>query len=87
MRNFSNDKAELFFKNNFNISNSEICEEISEKNNSSLITSIDNETDNKIFFINKNKFIIEGNGKSINYSMTVTLNNTTINNIKNKKKI
>ena len=47
MRNFSNDKAELFFKNNFNISNSEICEEISEKNNSSLITSIDNETGNK----------------------------------------
>ena len=86
MHSFGDDKAELFYKNNFNISNTEICEEISEKYNSSLITSIDNVTDNKTIFTNKNKFIIEGNEKSINYSMTLTLNNTTINNIKNNKK-
>ena len=85
MHSFGDDKAELFYKNNFNISNTEICEEISEKYNSSLITSIDNVTDNKTIFTNKNKFIIEGNEKSINYSMTLTLNNTTINNIKNNK--
>ena len=86
MHSYGDDKAELFYKNNFNISKSEICDEISEKNNSSLITSIDNITDNKTIFTNKNKFIIEGNEKSINYSMTLTLNNTTINNIKNNKK-
>ena len=86
MHSYGDDKAELFYKNNFNMSKSEICDEISEKNNSSLITSIDNVTDNKTIFTNKNKFIIEGNEKSINYSMTLTLNNTTINNIKNNKK-
>ena len=86
MHSFGDDKAELFYKNNFKISKSEICDEISEKNNSSLITSIDNVTDNKTIFTKKNKFIIEGNENSINYSMTLTLNNTTISNIKNNKK-
>ena len=83
MHNYGDDKAELFYKNNFDFSNSEIDE--SEKNNSSL-SSIDNITNNRTIFTNKNKFIIEGNEQSINYSMTLTLNNTTIKNIQNNKK-
>ena len=86
MHNFGDDKAELFYKKNFNLTNSEMVEEISEKDNSSFMTSIDNITNNKTIFTNKNIFIIEGNERSINYSMTLTLNNTTINNIKNNKK-
>ena len=86
MHNYGDDKAELFYKNNFDFSNSEVGEEISEKNNSSSLTSIDNITNNKTIFTKKNKFIIEKNEKSINYSMTLTLNNTTINSIQNDKK-
>ena len=84
MHNCGDDKAELFYKKNFDFSNSEMDEK-SEKNNSSL-SSIDNITNNKTIFTNKNKFIIEENEQSINYSMTLTLNNTTIKNIQNNKK-
>ena len=83
MHNYTDDKAELFYKKNFELT---ISEEVSEKNNSSGLSSIDNITNNKTIFTNKNKFIIEKNEKSINYSLTLTLNNTTINSIQNNKK-
>ena len=86
MHNYGDDKAELFYKDNFDFSKSENGEDISEKNNTSSLSSIDNITSNKTIFTKKNKFIIEKNEKSINYSMTLTLNNTTINSIKNDKK-
>ena len=85
MHNYGDDKAELFYKKNFEFSNSEM-DENTEKNNTSALSSIDNITNNKTIFTNKNKFIIEGNEQSINYSMTLTLNNTTINSIQNNKK-
>ena len=88
MHNYGDDKAELFYKNNFDLKNSEFCEgiEISEKNNSSALSSIDNITNNKTIFTDKNKFIIEKDEKSINYSITFNLNNSTLNNIQNNKK-
>ena len=82
MVNYGDDKAELFYKRNFELTNSEI----SEKNNISSLSSLDDITNNKTIFTKKNLFIIEKNEKSINYSMTLTLNNTTINNIQNNKK-
>ena len=83
MHNCTDDKAELFYKKNFEFTKSE---DISDKNNSSALSSIDNITNNKTIFTSKNKFIIEGNEKSINYSLTLTLNNTTIKSIENNKK-
>ena len=88
MHNYGDDKAELFYKKNFDLKNSDFCEEIeiSEKNNSSALSSIDNITNNKTIFNDKNKFIIEKDEKSINYSITLNLNNSTLNNIQNNKK-
>ena len=86
IHNYGDDKAELFYKNNFEFTNSETDEDFSEKNNTSSLSSLDNITNNKTIFTHKNLFIIEKNEKSINYSMTLTLNNTTINSIENNKK-
>ena len=86
IHNYGDDKAELFYKNNFEFTNSETDEDFFEKNNTSSLSSLDNITNNKTIFSNKNLFIIEKNENSINYSMTLTLNNTTINSIQNNKK-
>ena len=86
IHNYGDDKAELFYKNNFEFTNSETDEDFYEKNNTSSLSSLDNITNNKTIFSNKNLFIIEKNENSINYSMTLTLNNTTINSIQNNKK-
>ena len=86
IHNYGDDKAELFYKNNFEFTNSETDEDFYEKNNTSSLSSLDNITNNKTIFTNKNLFIIEKNENSINYSMTLTLNNTTINSIQNNKK-
>jgi len=86
IHNYGDDKAELFYKNNFEFTNSETDEDLYEKNNTSSLSSLDNITNNKTIFSNKNLFIIEKNENSINYSMTLTLNNTTINSIQNNKK-
>ena len=86
IHNYGDDKAELFYKHNFEFTNSETDEDFSEKNNTSSLSSLDNITNNKTIFTQKNLFIIEKNEKSINYSMTMTLNNTTIKSIENNKK-
>ena len=86
IHNYGDDKAELFYKKNFEFTNSETDDEFSKKNNTSSLSSLDNITNNKTIFTNKNLFLIEKNEKSINYSMTLTLNNTTINSIENNKK-
>ena len=86
MHNYGDDKAELFYKKNFKITNSVIDDKISEENNSSALTSIDNITSNKTIFTNKNKLIIEGNEKTNNHSISLSLNNTTIKIIENNKK-
>ena len=66
------------------MSNSDNDEEISRKNNSMSLSSLDNITNNKTIFNEKNKFLIDKNEKSINYSMTMSINNTTLNSINNK---
>ena len=83
MQNYGDDKAELFYKKNFDFGE-EI--EISEKNNSSTLSSLDNITNNKTIFLEKNKFIIEKDEKSINYSISLNLNNSTLNIFQNNKK-
>ena len=85
MQNYGDEKAELYYKDNFGMSNLEKEEEASRKNNSNSLSSLDNITNNKIIFDDKNKFLIEKNEKSINYSMTMSLNNTTINSLNNNK--
>ena len=86
MQNYGDEKAELYYKNNFEASNSEKEEDISRKNNSMSLSSLDNITNNKTIFDDKNKFLIDKNEKSINYSMTMSLNNSTINSMNNKNK-
>ena len=86
MQNYNDEKAELYYKDNFGVSNSEKDEEISRKNNSMSLSSLDNITNNKTIFNEKNKFLIDKNEKSINYSITMSLNNTTINSMNNKNK-
>ena len=86
MQNYGDEKAELYYKDNFGVSNSDKDEDISRKNNSMSLSSLDNITSNKTIFDEKNKFLIDKNEKSINYSMTISLNNTTLNSIKNKNK-
>ena len=86
MQTYGDEKAELYYKDNFGVSNSEKEDDISRKNNSNSFSSLDNITNNKIIFDDKNKFLIEKNEKSINYSMSMNLNNTTINSLNNKNK-
>ena len=67
--------------------NTDNDEDNSKKNNSMSSSSLDNITNNKIIFNEKNKFLIDEDEKSINYSMTINLNSSTINNIiKDKNK-
>ena len=86
MQNYGDEKAELFYKDNFGVSNSDKDEDITRKNNSMSLSSLDNITNNKTIFNEKNRFLIDKNEKSINYSMTMSLNNTTLNSINNKNK-
>ena len=86
MQNYGDEKAELYYKDNFGVSNSDKDEDITRKNNSMSLSSLDNITNNKTIFNEKNRFLIDKNEKSINYSMTMSLNNTTLNSINNKNK-
>ena len=86
MQNYGDEKAELYYKDNFGVSNSDKDEDITRKNNSMSLSSLDNITNNKTIFNEKNRFLIDKNEKIINYSMTMSLNNTTLNSINNKNK-
>ena len=86
MQNYGDEKAELYYRDNFGVSNSDKDEDITRKNNSMSLSSLDNITNNKTIFNEKNRFLIDKNEKSINYSMTMSLNNTTLNSINNKNK-
>ena len=81
MENYGDDKAELFYKNNFDNSNTN---EISGKNISDSLSSLDNITDNKIIFTKKTKKIIDHNLD--NNCGTLTLTSNSISNINNDKK-
>ena len=76
MQSFEDDKAELFYKKNFEDTNSK-DDELKHKSQSSL-SSLDNLTDNKIIFTQKAKKIID---KSIESKIvTITLSTNSINN-------
>ena len=85
MENYGDDKAEVFYKNNYE--NSDTKNEQSEKKNSESLSSLDNITDNKIIFNKKTKKIIDHNLDN-NYgtlTLTTTSINTVLNNNKNEK--
>ena len=75
MENYGDDKAEVFYKNNYE--NSKSKNEQSDKNNSESLSSLDNITDNKIIFTKKTKKIIDKNLDS--NCGTITLTATSIN--------
>ena len=50
MQNYGDEKAELYYKDNFGVSNSEKEEDVSRKNNSNSFSSLDNITNNKTIF-------------------------------------
>ena len=83
MENYGDDKAEVFYKNNYEKSNSN--KEQSEKNNSESLSSLDNITDNKIIFTKKTKKIIDRNLDNNYGSLTLTSNSikSYFNNINN----
>ena len=88
IQSYEDDRAELFYKKNFEVSNSkdDNGKDKSEKNNSESLSSLDNITDNKIIFTKKTKKIIDKNLDS--NCGTITLTTTSINlNINNNEKI
>ena len=72
MENYGDDKAEIFYKKNFESTNDD---KDSENKNSDSMSSLDNITDNKIIFTKKTKKIIDKN-LDPNYG-TLTLSNNS----------
>ena len=79
LKNYEDNKAEIFYKNNYDDSNIN-KDEKSEKCESSSLSSLDNITYNKIIFDKRNKEIIEKDLDSKNISITLTLESLLINN-------
>ena len=81
MENYGDDKAEIFYKENLDNSNSNNEEkERSEKHDSLSLSSLDNITDNKIIFTKKTKKIIDQNLESNYGTLTLTSNSINLNN-------
>ena len=72
LKNYEDNKAEIFYKNNYEDSNIN-KEEKSDKGESSTLSSLDNITYNKTIFDKRNKEIIEKDLDSKNLSLTLTL--------------
>jgi hypothetical protein len=88
IQSYEDDRAELFYKKNFEDSDSkdDNDKDKSDKNNSQSLSSLDNITDNKIIFTKKTKKRIDQNLDS--NCGTITLTTTSINlNINNNEKI
>ena len=91
IQSYEDDRAELFYKKNFDNSNSndDNNKEKSLKHNSESLSSLDNITDNKIIFTKKTKKIIDKNldsncGTITLTSTSINMNLSTNNNDKNK---
>ena len=84
MENYGDDKAEIFYKNNYE--NSKSKKEKSDKNNSESFSSLDNITDNKIIFTKKTKKIIDKNLDN-NYGTLTLTTNSISSNLCNKNNI
>ena len=74
MENYGDDKAEIFYKKNFESTNGD---KNSEKQNSDSMSSLDNITDNKIIFTKKTKKIIDKN-LDPNYGTLTLTNNSNL---------
>ena len=86
MENYGDDKAEIFYKNNFEKSDSNNEEkEHSDRHNSESLSSLDNITDNKIIFTKKAKKIIDQNLDPNMGTLTLTSNSINLNNINNNE--
>ena len=86
IQSYEDDRAELFYKNNFEDSNSkeENEKDKSNKHNSDSLSSLDNITDNKIIFTKKTKQMIDKNLESNGVTLTLTSTSININNNNNK---
>ena len=83
MHSYEEQKAEIFYKNNYEdeISKNENSEkEQKQKSESSSLSSLDDITDNKIIFTKLNKKIIDNNLDSNMYSITFTTDSFKNNN-------
>ena len=78
LKSHEDNKAEIFYKNNYNDSNLK-DEDKSDKCESSSLSSLDNITYNKVIFDKRNKEIIENDLDSKNISITLTLNSLRLN--------
>ena len=79
LNKYYNRKAKIFYKN-YNSGNISENSDVNNKATESLVTSINNETDNKIIFNKKNKFIIENDGEKSKYSIVLTYDEINNNN-------
>ena len=88
IQSYEDDRAEIFYKKNFENSNSKDDDDKdkSQKHNSESLSSLDNITYNKIIFTKKTKKMIDNNLDSKNATLTLTSNsfNTNGNNCNNK---
>ena len=77
MSNYEDTKAEIFYKNNYADDEDEKKNKDKKKikNDSSSLSSLDNITDNKIIFNEKNKLIIDKDLDSKNFTLTLTNEN------------
>ena len=86
IRNYEDNKAEIFYKNNYADTENELNnkeKETQDKKNSSSLSSLDNITNNKIIFDRRTKKIIENIDKNEMSSITLTLDSLNANNYLN----
>jgi len=78
LHNYYNNKAEIFYKNNYSSSIEKNEEDNNNNNNdndnerSESLSSLDNDTENKTIFTKRNKYIIDNNIDSNKCSITLT---------------
>ena len=73
LHQYYNIKAEIYYKKNY--SYNEEKKESENTINTNTISSFDNDTDNKIIFDKRNKYIIDNNLETNKYSLTLTYDN------------
>ena len=82
LKGYEDNKAEIFYKNNYNDSNIK-DEDKSDKCESSSLSSLDNITYNKVIFDRRNKEMIENDLDSKNVSISLTMNSSILKKEKN----
>ena len=78
LHNYYNNKAEIFYKNNYSCS-AEKKDDQNKKKQSNYISSLDNDTQNNIIFDKKNKYIIDNDIETNKYSITLNFDNSKKN--------